>query len=173
MGQRTKPLGNIPVPFPAVNGHHSSVPFERDPLSVRYDAMAARLLGQAADDPGRWVYTEVKRPVPGPKTRAWLRAHGIVLDATDSGGLTSYERAYQRSLYWNAKQQGISVSRTHVGSLQREWGPVTARGRMLGVRISQPQAARLAVARKPASEQWHRDTGQQSGGIGSPKQRFG
>lgn len=149
------------------------MPYERDPLSVRYDGMAANLLDEAAGKAGQWAYTEVKRPIPGPRTRQWLREHGIVLDATDSGGLTSYERAFQRSLYWNAKQRGISVSRTQTGSLQRDWGPVTARGRMLGIRISEPKAARLAVARKPAGEQWHRDTGQQSGGIGSPKQRFG
>lgn len=147
--------------------------YERDPLSVRYDGAAGGLLGRALRTPGRWVYYDVARPKPGPRTLAWLRSHGIVLDRLDSGGLTAYERAFQRSLYWNAKQLGISVTRSPSYSLQREWGPVTARGRMLGVRMSTPKQARLAVARKPKGEQWYRNRDQQSGGIGSTKQRFG
>lgn len=147
--------------------------YQRDPLSVRYDAMAGRLLGQAIARPGRWVYTEITRPKPGPRTITWLRQHGINLDRLDSGGLTAYERAYQRALYWNAKQLGISVTRSPSYSLQREWGPVTARGRVLGIRMSDPRQARLAVGRKPKAEQWWRNADQQSGGLGSPKQRFG
>jgi hypothetical protein len=149
------------------------VAYQRDPLSVRYDAMAGRLLGKAIREPGRWQYEVIARPRPGPRTREWLRSRGIVLDSTDSGGLTAYERAYQRSLYWNAKQLGISVTRSPTLSLQREWGPVTARGRVLGIRLSDPKQARLAVQRKPKGEQWWRNPDQQSGGIGSTKQRFG
>lgn len=147
--------------------------YQRDPLSVRYDAMAGKLLGQAIRAPGRWQYLEVARPKPGPRTLAWLRQHGITLDRLDAGGLTSYERAFQRALYWNAKQLGISVTRSPTYSLQREWGPVTAKGRVLGVRLSTPKQARLAVARKPKGEQWWRNPDQQSGGMGSTKQRFG
>lgn len=147
--------------------------YQRDPLSERYDAAAGKLLGQAIRAPGRWVYYDVARPKPGPRTREWLRQHGIRLDATDAGGLTSYERAFQRSLYWNAKQLGISVTRSPSLSLQREWGPVTARGRVLGIRMSDPKQARLAVGRKPRGEQWWRNPDQQSGGVGSTKQRFG
>jgi hypothetical protein len=44
---------------------------------------------------------------------------------------------------------------------------------VLGVRLSDPKQARLAVQRKPKGEQWHRNPAKQSGGIGSPKQRFG
>lgn len=146
--------------------------YARDPLSVRYDAMAGKLLGQAIRAPGRWQYTEVTRPRPGPRTAVWLRSHGIRLDALDSGGLTAYERAFQRALYWNAKRLGISVTRSPTYSLQREWGPVTARGRVLGVRLSTPKQARLAVQRKPR-EAWWRNPDQQSGGIGSTRQRFG
>jgi hypothetical protein len=151
------------------------VPYERDPLSVRYDAMAGRLLGQAIARRGSWVYQEVARPVPGPRTVAWLRSHGIRLDALDSGGLTSYERAFERAVWWNAKRLGISVTfqQNPRWSLQREWGPVSARGRLLGIRLSDPKTARLAVQRKPRSEQWHRNRALQSGGVGSPKQRFG
>lgn len=147
--------------------------YQRDPLSVRYDATVGRLLGRAIRSPGRWVYDEVARPKPGPRALAWLRQHGITLDRLDDGGLTAYERAYQRALYWNAKQLGISVTRSPAYSLQREWGPVTARGRMLGVRLSTPKQARLAVQRKPRGEQWWRNPDQQSGGVGSTKRRYG
>jgi hypothetical protein len=148
------------------------MPFERDPLSVRYDPAAGRLLGQAIASPGKWVYTTIARPSPGPRTRQWLRSHGITLDSTDAGGLTSYERAYQRSLYWTLNGGG-NGKRNALWSLQREWGPVTARGRVLGIRVSSPRAARLAVQRKPKGEQWWRNADLRSGGQGSPQQRFG
>lgn len=141
------------------------MPFERDPLSVRYDPTAGALIGRAIAARGTWVYTTVARPAAGPRTREWLRAHGIALDAIDEGGLTAYERAYQRSLYW-------TMAGNPRWSLQRDWGPVTSRGRMLAVRITPPAAARAAVQRMPASEQWWRNPDQQSGGVGSTKRRF-
>jgi hypothetical protein len=146
------------------------VQFERDPLSKRYDATTGRLLGRAYSQPGRWVYTTVPRPQPGPRTRDWLRKLGIRLDAVDAGGLTSYERAYQRSLYW-VHNGGGNGQRNLVWSIQRQWGPVTARGRMLGVRAGQPKDARLAVNRDRPNA-WYRNPDLQSGGIGSTKQRF-
>lgn len=147
--------------------------YERDPLSVRYDAMAARFLARAAARPGRWVFEDVKRPTPGPRTAAWLREHGIMLSGADSGGLAAHERAFQRSLYW-VHNGGGGGARNPGWSLQREWGPVTARGgRLLGIRLSEVAAARTAVAGKPKSEQWWRNEAEQSGGLGSPKARFG
>jgi hypothetical protein len=120
---------------------------------------------------GQWVFREVKRPKPGPKTLQWLRAHGIVLTGEDSGGLARHERACQRALYW-VLNGGGNGARNPRWSMQREWGPYTATGRMLAIRLSDPKSARLAVQRLPKSEQWWRNAGQQSGGIGSTKQRF-
>jgi hypothetical protein len=147
-----------------------TVPFERDPLSKRYDATTGRLLGRAYSQPGRWVYTTVPRPKPGPRTLAWLRRLGIQLDPIDSGGLTRYERAYQRSLYY-VHNGGGDGARNGVWSLQRQWGPVTVKGRMLGVRAGAPKDARLAVNRN-RGDAWYRNPELQSGGIGSVKQRF-
>lgn len=146
--------------------------YERDPLSARYDDATGRLLGRAYSAPGTWVYVAVPRPGSAPRMAAWLRSHGISLDSTDAGGLTSYERAYQRSLYW-VHNGGGSGRRNQVWSLQRRWGPETPRGRMLGVRVSSPAAARRAVNRKPKREQWTANPELQSGAAGSPKQRFG
>lgn len=148
------------------------MPYERDPLSVRYDGQAGTLIGRAIAADRRWVITVVATPSPGPKTREWLRARGISLFAMDEGGLTSFERAFERSLWWNAKRLGISVSGASAGIMQREWGPVTPRGRQIGIRVGSARDGRLAVNRKPRSQQWTRNPDLQSGGIGSPKRRF-
>ena len=154
----------------------SRTAYQRDPLSVRYDDMAGKLLGRAISARPSWVTMTVARPGPvGPKTREWLRSHGILLDVIDDGGLTTYERAFQRSLYWNAKRLGISVTRfdNPRAALQRDWGAVTPKGRLIAIRITEVALAWKAVNRKPAGEQWsRRGSGQQSGGVGSPKRRF-
>jgi hypothetical protein len=121
------------------------MPFARDPLSERYDAAARRLISRATAKPGRWAYTVVARPRPGPQIIEWLRSKGLGLEDTDDGGLTTYQRAFQRSVYWNVKH--------HSGkpwSLQREWGPVTPRGRTFGIRASDPGVAYRAMRRKPS-----------------------
>lgn len=147
--------------------------FTRDPLSARYDGLTGRFLGRALAAPGRWHYVAVTRPAAGPRTRTWLRAHGISLDATDSGGLTAYERAYLRSLYHVARELGISVplKDNPKWSLQRDWGPVTPQGRMLGIRLSSPGAARRAVRRKPAAERYVNNPGFESMVGGPPRQK--
>jgi hypothetical protein len=149
------------------------VTFARDPLSARYDGLTARFLGRALAAPGRWHYVAVTRPSAGPLTRNWLRSHGITLDAVDSGGLTAYERAYLRSLYHVARELKISVPLKDdpKWSLQREWGPVTAQGRMLGIRLSSPGAARRAVRRKPAAERYVNHGGFESMAGGPPAQK--
>ena len=150
----------------------SSTAYQRDPLSEKYDTQAGQLLGRAIGARRQWVTTVVRMPSPGPKTREWLRARGINLFSMDAGGLTSYERAFERSVWWNAKRLGISRTAASAGIMQREWGPVTARGRQFAIRIGSARDGRLAVNRKSRSEQWTRNTELQSGGIGSPKRRF-
>lgn len=159
-------------PSRAAEWQHSSVPFERDPLSVRYDAAAGRLIGEAISKPGAWVVRAVARPGDQGRAGAWLARMGIRLDSTDAGGLTAYERAYQRSMYY-VLNGGGGGRKNPAWSLQRQWGAQTNRGRLLAVRVSRPDVARRAVRRKPRSEQWYRNPDLQSGGQGSPKQRFG
>jgi hypothetical protein len=148
------------------------MPAARDPLSRRYDAATGALVGEAVAKRGRWVYRAVPRPsTRGARSRAWLAERGIELDAVDSGGLTTYQRAYQRSLYQSAKELGISTPEGD-WSLQREWGPVTRHGRVIGVRISSKAAARRAVRRKPAAERYTENPAIRSGAISTGQNRF-
>jgi hypothetical protein len=146
------------------------VVFQRIPPSEKYDRTTGALLGRAYAQPGRWIYTTVPRPRPGPKTGQWLRSLGIQLDTVDAGGLTTYERAFERSL-WYVHNDGANGRRNAVWSLQRQWGPVTAKGRMLGIRVGNPKDARAAVNRRRDTA-WYRNAHLQSGGLGSVKQRF-
>lgn len=148
------------------------MPARRDPLSVRYDSAVGTLLGEALTRRGRWVYRAVPRPsTRTARSRAWLAQHGIHLDRIDAGGLTEYQRAYQRALYHAAKQLGISTPEGE-WSLQREWGPDTPHGRLIGVRVSTKQAARRAVRRKRHAERYTENAQIRSGGDGTPQHRF-
>jgi len=145
---------------------------ERDPLSKRYDSATGALVGEAMAKQGRWVYRAVPRPSSrGARSRAWLAEHGIELDAVDSGGLTRYQRAYQRSLYHSAGELGISTP-GGAWSLQREWGPLTRHGRLIGVRVSGKAAAMRAVRRKPVSQQYTRNRALRSGAVNTGQNRF-
>lgn len=140
--------------------------FARDPLSVRYDQVAERRVVEAflaRERPlrSRWVYAAVPRP----KTVRGL------LGTLDSGGLTQWERAYQRSLFWNAKRAGIGNTFASGWRLQVQWGPQAGGGRQVALRVlSRAEAARHRV---PARDQWTKNAALQSGGVGSVKQRFG
>jgi hypothetical protein len=146
------------------------MPFERDPLSVRYDAMAGGLLGRGMAQPGRWVYRSLPRPRPGPRTRRWLADRDITLSAIDEGGLTRYERAFTRALYY-VHNGGANGRRNTVWSLQVRWGPPVPSGRLIGIRMSPPGQAQAANQRNPRGS-WVRHERLQSGGMGSTKARF-
>ena len=101
------------------------MPFQRDPLSVQYDAPAARIISQAIERAGT--------PLP------WRRG------AVDSGSherrestgarLTATERALQRALYHD---QRIHKARKNTGgpwSLKIEWDPVVPGQRRRTFRI--------------------------------------
>lgn len=147
-------------------------PFERIQPGPKYDPTTGRLLGRAYAQPGRWVYTTVPRPRPGPRTLAWLREQGIALDLVDSGGLTTYERAFERSL-WYVHNGGAGGARNAQWSLRRQWGPLTSKGRMIGIVVQSLADGQRAWRNMPRSERWTTTTRLQSGGLGSSKQRFG
>jgi len=148
------------------------MPAQRDPLSRRYDRATGALVGEALAKRGRWVYRAVPRPsARGAASRGWLAEHGIELDAVDSGGLTRYQRAYQRSLYHSAGELGISTP-GGAWSLQREWGPLTRHGRLIGVRVSTRAAAIRAQRRKPRAERYTENQALRSGAINTGQNRF-
>ena len=147
----------------------------RDPLSRRFDQATAQLVADAITQRPRWVYRAVPRPsTRSAASRRWLAQHGISLDAVDSGGLTAYQRAYQRSLFDQAREAGIGkgAGPDYTLSLQRRWGPETSYGRLLGVRVSSRAAAVRAVKRKPRQERYTENLALKSAGRGGPQRRF-
>jgi hypothetical protein len=104
----------------------------RDPLSVRYDRQAARLVGNAVKrhmetqgSPGpvlpRLVWVTVR--VPSPKG-----------DPVDSGGRTRHERALTRALYYDRRVNLHSPQKRW--SLKLDWtDDVNGNGRKLRLRV--------------------------------------
>jgi hypothetical protein len=95
---------------------------------------------------------------------------GIGPDAEDAGGLTATERAFQRAVYWAFS--GGPGGPNEAYSLQREWGPRTRYGRLLGVRASPKETGRRAIRRKPPAERYVLNESLRSGAGESGQQRF-
>lgn len=153
------------------------MPFQPDPLSVRYEQLAATRIGNALAKRqlgmrSRWVYAALPRPSDaGAASKRWLAANAIDLDQTDPGGLTRYQRAYQRALYRVAKELGISA-REAPWCLQVQWGPDTSAGRMVSIRLVTRAEALRHVRRKPARARWDLSAAARSGAPGSQQEKF-
>lgn len=146
--------------------------YRRIEPSPRYDGQTARLLGRAYADPGMWKVELVRRPSPGPKTRAYLAERGIVLGIVDDGGLTGWQRAFQRSLWWVHKG-GEGSKANPVWSLEAKWAPAPSPGgHEIAIRVHPVAEGKAHASRTPPRERWDRNPAVQSGGDGSPKQRF-
>jgi hypothetical protein len=143
--------------------------FARDPLSERYDRAAGQLVGRAVARPGSWAQVSIDRPRGRSRVLAIMREAGIELEAVDAGGLTAWERAFQRAAYYQFRQRGHDES----WSLQRRWGPRHAGGRFFALRASPRAVGRRAAERLPARERYTANPDLRSGGEGSPQQRFG
>lgn len=144
------------------------MPFTRDPLSERYDAAAARLVAQARSRPGRWASVLIPRPRGRSAVLQIMREAGIELEAADAGGLTPWERAFQRSAYWVFKDRRLDDA----WGMQRKWGPRRPGGRLFAVRLSPRDVAYRAATRLPRREKYTADPALRSGGEGSTLQRF-
>lgn len=72
-----------------------------DPVSVQFEAAAARLLRRAHNNRGQWTGTYIANP--GPDWERWGRQHGIRLLGPDTvpGGMckTRWVRAFVRACY--------------------------------------------------------------------------
>jgi hypothetical protein len=140
--------------------------YQRDPLSIQYDALCARLVSQGIANP----YSDIVVRVRSPRG-----------DYVDGGGLTAHERAFQRSLYRALNSTFGRAQQNPDWSLTRWWLSPSVVGGLFGLIgghrerrlffMITPKAAGRAMARR-SGEQWARDPALQSGGIGSPKQRF-
>lgn len=70
----------------------------RDPLSVRFDSQARKLVERAyAAGMGTWAGAYV--PPPGPRARLWMASEGIDPYERDRWGEIRYLRAYKRAAF--------------------------------------------------------------------------
>jgi len=88
--------------------------------------------------------------------------------------LSRHERAFQRALFHDERIHKPRKSSGGPWSLQRRWGPVPLAGtRKLEIQLRRDTSGKRHVdTNVPRGEQWQRNVALQSGGIGSPKQRF-
>ena len=133
--------------------------YARDPLSIQFDADAADMISRAIASPGktvtRFVESRPREPV-------------------DAGGLTRTERAFQRALYHDPRIRKPRKNSPGEWSMPApEWSPRLGATRLVRIRVFSDTSAAYHAARMPRSEQWQRNARLQSGGQGSPKQRFG
>ena len=101
--------------------------YRRDPLSVRFDLPARRLIARAYEDKGTGRWTVGFLPPPGPKARAWAAREGINLYERDRWGELRFIRSFKRSVFWNVKWYGgvtgLRGSRnTASGGKESHWG---------------------------------------------------
>ena len=78
--------------------------YRRDPLSVRFDGKAVRLIGRAYGVRGEWAGDFL--PPPGPRALAWMGWAGINPWERDRWGELRYIRAYKRSVFWQLQHYG-------------------------------------------------------------------
>jgi len=99
--------------------------YSRDPLAVRFDPIARRLINAAYEDYGMWAGFLL--PPPGLRARAWMAAHGIQPYQRDRWGELRYVRAFKRSVYWQVKWYGglyemRGARNTASGGAASHWG---------------------------------------------------
>lgn len=123
--------------------------YRRDPLSVRFDVPARRLLGRAYAVRGEWAGDYV--PPPGPRAYAWMAAHGILNPyEIDRWGEIRWIRAYKRAVFWQANWYGgVSALRgqPNTGAGSGGWHAPVRLQWETGVRVERAgwAAARWAV----------------------------
>lgn len=148
--------------------------YSRDPLAVAFGPLAERTIGRLLAD--AWMTHSFQVTTPARD------------DYEDDGGLSPYERAIQRALYYALNSTGAEgplggrSSQNPSWSLMRGWGPVRYdrrlaffrgdRHRTLWLTIVPKDEAQAAAFRRPPDVLWVTNAGLQSGGDGSVKQRF-
>ena len=147
--------------------------FQRDPLSVRYDATARQALGRAmrASRAGRGV-------------QVWVASTRGELRDPDSGGRSRHERAFSRAAYYEVWRRPINAGAIPTWSLKLTWGTDAELRPSAAGKLARPARLRLfprsgprggrhhGTVVTPARDQWARNESLKSGGQGSPWQRF-
>ena len=148
------------------------MPYERDPLSIRYDATARQAVMRAISA-GR-----NRRGV-----QVWVASTTRELGSPDAGGRTAHERAFTRAAYYLVWRAPINAGRIPDWSLKLTWGPDSALQPSSAGRMARPVRLRIFPRRGPRGgrehghglprpRQWAGNPDLQSGGQGSPHQRF-
>lgn len=145
--------------------------YQRDPLSVRYDPQARLVLALAIDQHRKRAAN--LRLVPYVRVRVDnpLRLAG----PRDEGGLSAAERAFQRALYHDHRVHKPRRTSRGEWSLKVEWDDaplLPGVHRNVRITVFRPEEAARFASKKPRREQWQHNPALQSGGVGSPKQRF-
>lgn len=139
------------------------MPFERDPLSRRYDGTSRQVLVRAirASHGNRGV-------------RAWVASTRAELRHPDAGGRTAHERAFSRSAYYLVFRTPLRYGRLPDWSLKLTWGSDAELRASSGGRLARPVTVRLwpRSQARVRTAKWTEDVSLQSGGLGSPKRRF-
>jgi hypothetical protein len=124
------------------------VPYQRDPVSVPFDAKAADLIRRAYAVKGSWAGDYLSPP--GPRARAWAASIGIDLYERDRWGELRYIRAYKRSVFWilsNYGGVGGLRGQQNLGHGRGGWHAPVRGEWQTGLRVERPEwtSARWAV----------------------------
>jgi hypothetical protein len=148
------------------------MPYQRDPLSVRYDGVTRDAVMRA-----------IRASRGGKGVQVWVASTRGEHRSPDAGGRTAHERAFTRSAYYLVWRAPINAGRIPDWSLKLSWGPDDALKASSNGRLARPARLRIFVRRGPrggrehgyalpAPRQWSGNPELQSGGIGSGKERF-
>lgn len=145
------------------------MPFERDPLSVRYDPTVRQVMLRAI---------RASRDRRG--VQAWVASSRYELAHKDAGGRTAHERAFTRAAYYLVWRVPLNMARIPDWSLRVQWGTDAELRPSSSGRMARPVRLRIwprATGRRyaydlPAGKQWARNEELRSGGIGSGRERF-
>ena len=139
------------------------MPYERDPLSVRYDAAAFQALMRAG-----------KASKSNRGVRVWIASSSRELRSRDAGGRTAHERAFSRAAYYRVWRVPLNAGQVPEWSLKLSWGDDSDLRASSGGRMARPVTVRLWPRAKARvrGERWTDNPSLQSGGIGSGKERF-
>lgn len=159
------------------------MPYQRDPLSERFDPPARAWLARAYRVKGDWS-GQFLAP-PGPAALAWCAARGINPFERDKWGELRYVRAFKRAVYYQAKWyggvHGFNEARhasPFASPVRVDWdtGPRVmrtgwnARRWSLQIRIVSAGKEAQAIGRK-AQRRWIDDRGNATGWASTPEER--
>jgi hypothetical protein len=135
--------------------------YGRDPLSWHYDGYVRQVMIRA-----------IRASRNNRSVRVYIASPRSSFRAVDAGGRTAHERAFTRSAYYLMWRSPIRDGDVPQWSLKMTWGDEVRASS--GNRLARPVVIRVwpRSQARARGKQWSKDPALQSGGTGSPKQRF-